>query len=49
MALYYDLPVYRDTYSLILLIAQVTKDFPKQYKYSLGQDMQREALQLAKR
>ncbi len=48
MALYTNLPVYRDTYKLILLIYEVTKDFPKHYKYSLGQDMQRDALQLVR-
>jgi len=41
MGLYYDLPVYRDTYKLILKIFEVTKDFPKDYKYTLGQDMKR--------
>jgi hypothetical protein len=46
MALYYDLPVYRDTYKLILKIFELTKDFPKDYKYTLGQDMKRDALQL---
>lgn len=35
MALYYDLPVYRDTYKLILKIFEYTKDFPKEYKYTL--------------
>ena len=49
MALYYDLPVYRDTYRLVLKIFEVTKDFPKEYKYSLGQDMKRDALQLVRR
>jgi hypothetical protein len=44
MALYYDLPVYRDTYQLILKIFEVTKYFPKEYKYTLGQDMRRDAL-----
>jgi len=39
MALYYELPVYRDTYQLILKIFSVTKDFPKEYKDTLGQDM----------
>jgi len=39
MALYYDLPVYRDTYKLILKIFEITIDFPKEYKYTLGQDM----------
>jgi hypothetical protein len=48
MALYYDLPVYRDTYQLILKIFEVTKDVPKEYKYTLGQDMKRDALQLVR-
>jgi len=48
MALYYDLPVYRDTYNLILKIYKCTKDFPKDYKYTLGQDMKRDALQLVR-
>lgn len=48
MALYYDLPVYRDTYQLILKIFECTRDFPKEYKYTLGQDMKRDALQLVR-
>lgn len=48
MALYYDLPVYRDTYQLILKIFEVTKEFSKEYKYTLGQDMKRDALQLVR-
>ena len=48
MALYYDLPVYRDTYRLILKIFEYTKDFPKDYKYTLGQDMKRDALKLVR-
>lgn len=48
MALYYDLPVYRDTYKLILKIFEYTKDFPKDYKFTLGQDMKRDALQLVR-
>jgi hypothetical protein len=48
MALYYNLPVYRDTYRLILKIFEVTKDFSKEYKYTLGQDMKRDALQLVR-
>lgn len=48
MALYYDLPVYRDTYKLILKIIECTKDFSKEYKYTLGQDMKRDALQLVR-
>ena len=36
MALYYDLPVYKDVYRLILTIFEYTKDFPREYKYTLG-------------
>ena len=48
MALYYELPVYRDVYNLILMIFECTKDFSKEYKYTLGQDMKRDALQLVR-
>lgn len=46
MALYTELPLYRDTYQLILSIFEITKEFSKEYKYTLGQDMKRNALQL---
>ena len=48
MALYYELPVFKDVYQLILLIYDYTKDFPKEYKYTLGQDMKRDAMQLVR-
>jgi len=48
MALYYDLPVYRDTYQRVLKIFECTKEFSKEYKYTLGQDMKRDALQLVR-
>ena len=48
MALYYDLPVYKDTYQLVKHVFEITKEFPKEYKYSLGQDMKRDALQLVR-
>ncbi len=48
MALYYELPVYRDVYKLILMIFECSKDFSKEYKYTLGQDMKRDALQLVR-
>ena len=46
MALYTSLPVYKDTYQLILKVFEITKGFSKEYKYTLGQDMKRDALQL---
>lgn len=48
MALYYNLPVYKDTYQLIMLIYEVTRQFPREYKYSLGQDMKRDAMELVR-
>ncbi len=48
LALYYDLPVYQDTYRLILKIFELTKDFPREYKYTLGQDMKRDGLVLVR-
>jgi hypothetical protein len=46
MALYYNLPVFKEVYTLILILFEVTKDFPKEYKYTLGQDIKREWHQL---
>lgn len=48
MALYYDLPVFRDVYKLILKLFEYTKDFTKEYKYTLGQDMKRDGIQLVR-
>ena len=36
MALYYDLPVFKEVYKLILILFEVTKDFPKDYKYTVN-------------
>jgi hypothetical protein len=46
MALYYTLPVYRSTYELIKAIYLCVHHFPKQYKYTLGNDLQYETKQL---
>jgi hypothetical protein len=46
MALHTELPVYRATYKLVLEIFVSTKSFPKEYKYSLGRDMERDVLVL---
>ena len=48
MALYYDLPVFKEVYQLILKIFNYSKDFPKEYKYTLGQDMKRDGIQLVR-
>jgi hypothetical protein len=46
MALYYDLPVFKDVYKLTLLIYSLTKDFSKEYKYTLGQDIKKDVMVL---
>jgi hypothetical protein len=46
MAFYTELPVYRDTYQLILKVFEYSQNFPRDYKYTLGQDMKRDAMQL---
>ena len=48
MAQYYDLPVYKDTYKLVRLIFEYTKEYPREYKYTLGQDMKRDGLSLVR-
>src|SRR5574344_1543201 len=46
MGLYNELPVFKDTYQLLLEVYGITKEFPREYKYSLGQDMKMDVLQL---
>ncbi len=48
MALYYDLKVFQDVYRLILKIFEFTKDYPREYKFTLGQDMKRDAIVLVR-
>ncbi len=48
MALYYDLPVFKDVYKLIIKLFEYTKDFPREYKYTLGQDIKRDGIQLVR-
>lgn len=46
MALHYDLPVYRDTFILIRIVYDYTQNFPRDYKYTLGQDMKHDSMKL---
>ena len=48
MALYYSLKVFKDVYDLIIKVFEYTQDFPREYKYTLGQDMKRDAMQLVR-
>lgn len=46
MALYYNLPVYKDSYDLMLHLFLQTKSLPKEYKYTIGEKLKNEALSL---
>ena len=46
MALYYDLPVFKDVYKLTLMIYSLTKDFSEEYKYTLRQDLKKDVMVL---
>jgi four helix bundle protein len=48
MALYYDLPVFNDTYQLTLKIFELTGHFSREYKFTLGQDMKRDCISLVR-
>lgn len=48
MALTQELPIYRDTYKLILLLFESTKHFSRAYKYTLGQDIKRDGISLVR-
>jgi len=46
MALYQDLPVFADIYALTHKVFLYTQDYPREYKFTLGQDMKRDCLVL---
>jgi len=46
MALYNELPVYKATYDLLLGIFKFTKDFSKEYKYTVGESLKKETIEL---
>ena len=48
MALYTTLPVYHDCYNLILMQFGHTKEFPREYKYTLDQDIKHDSIELVR-
>jgi hypothetical protein len=46
MALYNELPVYKASYDLLLAIFRFTKDFGKEYKYTIGESLKKESIEL---
>ena len=46
MSRFEHLPIYKQTYDLLLRIMTVTKNFPREYKYTLGQKLKDEVIEL---
>lgn len=48
MARYEHLPIYKTTYDLFIDVLQVTKTFPRDYRYTLGEHFHHSAIKLLK-
>ncbi len=46
MAKYDELPVYKASYDLLLEIFHFTKEFKREFKYTVGESLKRETLEL---
>lgn len=46
MAQYEHLPIYKQTYDILLRTMTATKSFPREYKYTLGQKIKDELIEL---
>jgi hypothetical protein len=46
MGLYDHLPVYKACYDLLLALFDMTKNLPREYKYTVGEKLKNEALEL---
>ena len=46
MAIYDTLPVYKVSYDFLLDLFNFTKNFDREYKYTLGEDLKRETMEM---
>jgi hypothetical protein len=46
MALYYELPIYKACYSLLLDLFRMTRNFKREYKYTIGQEIKNNAMHM---
>ena len=46
MAQYDELPVYKATYDLLLAIFMFTREFKKEFKYTVGESSKKETIKL---
>ncbi len=45
MGLHNELPVYKASYDLLIGIFQFTKEFSKDYKYTVGESLKKETIE----
>lgn len=46
MAKYDELPVYKASYDLLICIFRFTKEFTREYKYTVGESLKKETIEL---
>jgi len=46
MATYNHLPVYKASYDLLVELFRFTKDFTREYKYTIGQSIKEETIEM---
>jgi hypothetical protein len=46
MAQYQHLPIYKQTYDILIRTMTATKDFPREHKFTLGQKIKEELIEL---
>ncbi|MEI6435980.1 MAG: four helix bundle protein [Bacteroidota bacterium] len=46
MGLHQELPVYKASYDLLVEIFRFTKEFSKEYKYTVGESLKKETIEL---
>ncbi len=46
MATYNHLPVYKTSYDLLIEIFKVVKEFDREYKYTIGENIKKEAIEM---
>lgn len=46
MVKFNELPVYKASYDLLIEIFRFTKDFKKEYKYTIGESLKKETIEL---
>ncbi len=48
MALYYNLPIYKASYRLVIMLFANSSNFSREYKYTAGQELKNEGMLLIK-